>query len=63
LTEETYKGKKIEVKEENNIKKLHVDGKQIEVILDSTTGTFSCQRLPYTRYSSLEELGRALVDN
>ena len=63
MTEETYKGKKIEIKGENNNKKLYVDGKQIEFILDNTSGTFSCQRLPYTRYSSLEEIGRALIDN
>lgn len=55
--------KKIEIKEENNIKKLYVDDKEIEVTLDNTSGTFSCSILPYSRYSSLEELGKALVDN
>ena len=63
MTEEIYREKKIEVKEENNKKKLFVDGKEIEIFLDARSGTFSCQGLPYARYSSLEELGRALIDN
>ncbi len=61
--EETYKGKKIEVREEQGAKRLYLDGKPVEVILDGATGTYSSLRLPYSNYSSLKELGRALVDN
>ncbi|MFB5607990.1 MAG: hypothetical protein ACE5RG_07815 [Candidatus Nitrosomaritimum yanchengensis] len=63
MEEITYKEKKIEIKEDKDIKKLFVDGKEIEFLLDPLSGTFSCQRLPYSRYSSLEDLGRALIDN
>lgn len=63
MIEITYKEKKIEIKEDKDIKKLFVNGKEIEFYLDSVSGTFSCQQLPYSRYTSLEDLGRSLIDN
>ncbi|MGD2107181.1 MAG: hypothetical protein PVH93_06190 [Nitrosopumilaceae archaeon] len=63
MAEITYKEKQIEIKEDKDNPKLFVNGKEIEFLLEATSGTFSCQQLPYSRYSSLEDLGRALIDN
>jgi hypothetical protein len=62
MTEIKHQGKKIEIEVDSDTTKLFVEGKQIEFLLGATSGTFSCQRLPYSRYSSLEDLGRALID-
>lgn len=64
LAAETYKDKKIEVVEGAVTPCLVVDGKEISAERDADTGLyFSRHHMPYARFSTLEEVGKAVVDS
>lgn len=55
---ETFQGSKIEITDDHE---LTIDGKVIQPTFDSATQQWSSQYLPYTTYSSLLDLARAIV--
>ncbi len=55
---ETFQGSKIEITDDHE---LTIDGKVIQPTFDSSTQQWSSQYLPYTTYSSLLDLARAIV--
>ncbi|MGI0011148.1 MAG: hypothetical protein ACREAE_07095 [Nitrosopumilaceae archaeon] len=59
--EQVYKGKKVVIKTDSAGSKLYVDGTFVETTLDSS-GKYWSNRIPYASFSSLRELGRALID-
>ena len=63
LISSTYKGSKMEITTDKAIKKLIIDGKSIPIERDVDTGAYSCEPLPYQYFGTLEELGKAIIDN
>ncbi|MDE1819030.1 MAG: hypothetical protein KGI19_10565 [Thaumarchaeota archaeon] len=64
LSEEVlYKNKKITIQIEKNKPHLYIDGKSIHVSYHEAADTYHTNYLGYERYSSLEELAKALIDN
>ena len=59
---EEYRGRQVEVKLEGAIPTVQVDEKGIEFDQDSDTGEYISSTMPYARFGTLEELGRAVVD-
>lgn len=55
---ETFQGSTIEITDDNE---LTVAGKVIQPTFDAATQQWSSQHLPYTTYSSLLDLARAIV--
>ena len=63
MTEETYKGKKIEFKSDEKEPKLIIDGKDIPCSIDvETKKYFSYSLIPYTTFNSIMDLAKALVE-
>lgn len=58
-----YKNKKITIQIEKNKPNLYIDGKLIHVLYREVADTYHTNYLGYRRYSSLEELAKALIDN
>lgn len=59
VSEETYKGRKIVIKNKNQ---LTIDEESISTLIDAS-GKYSCTKLPYSDFSSLLDLGKAVVDS
>ena len=59
----SYKGKRIIVESSFEEPKLRIDDTVIEVNRDPDSGTFGTAKLPYREFESMEELGKALVDD
>lgn len=55
---ETFQGSTIEIEDDRD---LTIDGKFIFPLFDPVTQQWSTQYLPYSNYSSLLELARAIV--
>ena len=63
MSEETYKGKKITIKTENNVENLLIEGKIVETNYNPDSKEYSCIQLPYANYSTLLKLAKDLIDN
>jgi len=59
----SYKGKRVFVESSYDAPKLRIDDEQIDVNRDPDSGMFGTTRLPYQVFESIEELGKALVDD
>ena len=59
---ETYKGKKIEVKTENNHVNLFIEDKLIQIQKDREAEIFYSNQVPYIGFSSLTKLAMAIID-
>ena len=59
----SYKGKLVFVESSYDEPKLRVDDEQVEINRDPDSGRFRTARLPYRVFESVEELGKALVDD
>jgi len=60
--EETYKGKKIEIKTEKSEEKLYIDGELFKTEYDDDTKTYSCDTIAYASFKNLKDLGKAVID-
>lgn len=60
---ETYKDREIIVTEDDNGPRLSIDGKDVEVLRDETSGQYGSSYLPYTDYPSVTELAKHLIDD
>jgi len=62
MSEETYKGEKIEIKSDEKEPKLIIGGKDIPYSIDvETKKYFSYSLIPYTTFNSIMDLAKALV--
>jgi hypothetical protein len=59
--EGSYKGKKIQVKQEGNSHKLYINGNEIHHV--ERGGRFWTRNSPYRDYSSLNELAKSVIDH
>lgn len=59
MSEEAYKGKKIIIKNESQ---LTIDEEDISTLIDAS-GRYSCTKLPYSNFSSLLDLGKAVIES
>lgn len=57
-----YKGRKVEILGEGAGQKVQVDGKSATASRDPDTGSYHSPDLAYRTFTSLEELGKAIVD-
>ncbi len=60
---ETYKGKNIVIETAANTIQVRIDGKEIEVAQDESSGRYVTSLLPYTDYSSAIDLAKDVSDN
>lgn len=58
-----HQGCRIDFIADNNLQKIEVDGKAMETNRDGDTGNYGCEELPYQRFGTLEELGKAYAEN
>ena len=58
-----YRGKQLFVEASYDGPKLYIDGKPVEVNRDPDSGAFGAGELPYRAFESVEELGKALLDD
>jgi len=56
-----YKNSKIEFEESSN-PEISIDGKTIQVSLDSEAQSFSTAELPYYSFETMSKLAEAIVD-
>lgn len=63
MSEINHNGKKIQIVGDETPQKLLIDQKEFSFIFDNDTKTFSSLLLPYSRHDTLEDLGKAIVDN
>ena len=61
---ENYKGKEIIVQTgDDQIIQVRIDGNEVEVARDETSGRYVTSLLPYTDYSSAIDLAKDVSDN
>ena len=60
---ENYKGREIIVETGDNQTKVQIDGNEIEVAQDESSGRYVTSLLPYTDYSSAIDLAKDVSDN
>jgi len=61
-SEETYKGKNIVIKSENDKTTLEIDGKKILTGKDEITGKYFSNQQPHQTFESLSDLAKAIID-
>ena len=59
----SYKGASIDIVEGKVTPSLEVNNVTVTVARDADTGFYSTTDMPYARFSTLEETGKAVVDN
>lgn len=58
----SYKDHKIAIITKKGVSELRVDDKPIRTQRDADTGAYGSPELPYREFGSLDELGKAMVD-